>query len=427
MYSLKVISLNVLLSKVFEKVFVIFSIIFYTNAGRYLLTGNSESQNSPVIQISIILLLIITVFKIISWHKKILSIAIKEKILWALMLIIFISFLWSDFPGITLIKSFTLFGINLFGVYFGGRYTIKEQLQFLTWAFGILTFLSFLLALFVPSLGVMGQSDFISTQENAHIGAWKGIFRHKNILGRFMVLSGIIFLIRVVKNNKKNRMIGILGLNLSLFLIIGSTSKTALAILFILISLIPLYRNLKINKSSSQVVLIIVILIIGCAATMLVSNIEAVLGNFGRDLTLTGRTEIWEAALEKAWERPWLGYGYGAFWQDGGESSYVQRVVGWIDLSHSHNGFLDLWLDLGLLGLFIFIASYITVWIKAIKWVQSSRDIEGIWPILYLTFLLLVNLSESTLLISGHNFTYMLYVATTLGLHHSNCYQLNKI
>jgi O-antigen ligase len=35
---------------------------------------------------------------------------------------------------------------------------------------------------------------------------------------------------------------------------------------------------------------------------------------FGRDPDLSGRTLIWDFAIQMVFERPWFGYGYGTFW-----------------------------------------------------------------------------------------------------------------
>ena len=37
----------------------------------------------------------------------------------------------------------------------------------------------------------------------------------------------------------------------------------------------------------------------------------------GRSATLTGRTRIWQMSLDNIAQRPWLGYGFGAFWRPG--------------------------------------------------------------------------------------------------------------
>src|ERR1700721_30572 len=68
----------------------------------------------------------------------------------------------------------------------------------------------------------------------------------------------------------------------------------------------------------------------------------------GRDNTLTGRTEVWAAVLPEMERHALLGYGFGSFWTD------ARRLL--YDIPTSHNGYLDILLELGALGLALFIA-----------------------------------------------------------------------
>ena len=73
----------------------------------------------------------------------------------------------------------------------------------------------------------------------------------------------------------------------------------------------------------------------------------------GKDLTLTGRTGIWSAVLDSIAKRPLLGYGYQAFWLGlEGESYRIILAVSWV-LAQAQNGFLDVMLEMGTVGLAI--------------------------------------------------------------------------
>ena len=43
---------------------------------------------------------------------------------------------------------------------------------------------------------------------------------------------------------------------------------------------------------------------------------DVVFGLLGKDATLTGRTQIWAAIMRQIDQRPWLGYGYAAIWDE---------------------------------------------------------------------------------------------------------------
>jgi O-antigen ligase len=70
------------------------------------------------------------------------------------------------------------------------------------------------------------------------------------------------------------------------------------------------------------------------------------------DPTLTQRTDIWSFAIRKIAERPWLGYGYEVFWGAGANSPSVREGPGFVaQMPHAHNGYIDVVLQTGALGL----------------------------------------------------------------------------
>ena len=46
----------------------------------------------------------------------------------------------------------------------------------------------------------------------------------------------------------------------------------------------------------------------------LVTHVPTVTAITGKDMTLTGRLQLWVFSILMALRRPWLGYGLGAFW-----------------------------------------------------------------------------------------------------------------
>jgi O-antigen ligase len=183
-------------------------------------------------------------------------------------------------------------------------------------------------------------------------------------------------------------------------------------ILVALIALVPLFRLWRMNYSRSIPFFIGLTLLGSGGILLLLDGAEVILGAFGRDMTLTGRTELWELSLEKIMEQPLLGYGYTGFWRRmAGDSAEILLELGW-EVPHSHNGLVDLTLDLGLVGLLLFLAGYfITGW-RAVRWIRFNNNAVDIWPLAYLAFLFLANLTESSLL--RQNSLWVLYVAAAL-------------
>ena len=74
---------------------------------------------------------------------------------------------------------------------------------------------------------------------------------------------------------------------------------------------------------------------------------DAFLQMVGRDPTLTGRTEVWDRLLSLHTD-PIFGDGFCSFWSD---KRYLSQLPYWIGAS-AHNGYLEVYLDGGFLGLF---------------------------------------------------------------------------
>jgi O-antigen ligase len=63
----------------------------------------------------------------------------------------------------------------------------------------------------------------------------------------------------------------------------------------------------------------------------------------GLNINVSGRAAVWNAIIESAWQRPWIGHGLG--------SSQAVTDAFFENISHPHNDYLRIWHDLGFLGL----------------------------------------------------------------------------
>jgi exopolysaccharide production protein ExoQ len=404
-----------------EKGFVIIALLFFADAivpivneiyGIKLIFG--ESDRIALVISSLIY--IITFFLIISYTKDILTLIKREKFIACLVGIAILSTLWSDLPDITFRRGIVLFGTTLFGLYLAVRYTLKEQLRLLAIMLGIAATLSLLFAIFLPSYGITGEIYEITPQgiriaSEIYEGTWKGIFFHKNVLGRLMVLSVLVFAMLNIEETKY-RIIKWAMLGLSLSLLILSESKSSLVIFGIILILFTFYKslqwhiNIRLSLYCFYAIAVIFMVVWSLGNTKYIFNIV------DRDITLSGRSDLWEAVLIMIRKRPFLGYGYNAFWLGlKGKSAVLWKLVGW-QATHSHNGLLDLWLDLGIFGVVLFILAFFQAFCNAIRKIGSADSMEVFWPLFYLTFMLLFNLTESSILQQNSIF-WVLFVATS--------------
>jgi exopolysaccharide production protein ExoQ len=109
---------------------------------------------------------------------------------------------------------------------------------------------------------------------------------------------------------------------------------------------------------------------------------SAFAAQLGRDPNLTGRTEIWENLL-KLHTNPLVGTGYQTFWI-GPRLEEVWRLCGHIN--EAHNGYLDTYLQLGLIGLglllYILVTSYMTICRRLDQGTELASFSAAMWTLL---------------------------------------------
>jgi exopolysaccharide production protein ExoQ len=315
-----------------------------------------------------------------------------QKLSLGLILIALASTTWSILPGETLAVSRALAGVSLFGVFLACRFSTDELVRLIGVALAVAAVLSVAAILAAPAYA--GDPE----------GGARGVYVHKNMLGMYMALSTITLAL-IGKDAARHRWIPFAGAGLSLVLLVLSRSGTGLVVLTGVTMLLPLYHATRFQRGLRIPIIMFGVLGAAVAVLVLVFAQESVVGILGKDTTLTGRTDLWRVLLLLAQERPWLGSGYAGFWGvtatlGGSEVTYpgsLEAAVGWLPHG-AHNGFLELWLDLGLLGVVTFVAAYVAAAAVGFSHARRTRNALGLWPISFLSFLLLYNMTEGVLL-----------------------------
>jgi len=321
----------------------------------------------------------------------------RDRFIWLLLGVCAVSSFWSIDSDVTIRRVFGLIGTTLFGFYFASRYTLKEQLKLCAYMLAFSAVMCFLFVIFLPEYGLA-------------LGSWRGIYIHKNILGKRFVLSAAIFFFFVM-TTRENRWVSWLGYITSGVLVLLSKSAGALGNLMIMTAVIFIYyRILQLKYKIMVPILTFFSTLSIIFYVWFVTQADAALGLVGKDTTLTGRSELWTAVFEVIEKKPWLGYGYGAFWQNpNDESNMIIQTIRW-NAPNAHNGFLDLWLGLGLLGLSVFIIGLIINFLRAIYLIRLNETYVNSWLLVYLTFIILSNLAETTL-VDQNSLEWVLYVS----------------
>jgi exopolysaccharide production protein ExoQ len=390
-----------------ETAFVVLAMLVLTGGAVGMLTNESRyavdlAAGDPLRQtLYAVIYAGVAALAALRW-RAMLAVLRNDALLTGLLLLATASIIWSVAPDITLRRVIALWGTTLVGVYLAARFPVRVQLRLLAWTLGIAAMASLAVVLVMPGYGLSSEH---------HVGAWRGIFTHKQTLGRYMVLGALAFLLLA----RGGRRTAWLGAALCAALLVLSTSATAIVVAAALLVLLPLANWARTRSPASLLMLAGAAAVLGIAALLGLEYREALVQMVGKDPTLTGRTDVWSAVLRVLPERLWLGWGFGAFWLGwASDSAAVWDAVGWTP-PHAHNGVLDLWLNLGVAGVAAFSAALVLLFARAVRWLRSTPGAEGLWPILFLVFFILYNV-PSRLILQTNDLIWVVYVALAFSL-----------
>jgi exopolysaccharide production protein ExoQ len=330
---------------------------------------------------------------------------VRQPFLIMLMLIVALSALWSVAPDLTLRRTVALYATTMGGVALAVRCRWSELAEVLATAYAVLVVISILLAVLVPSIGIMHE---------IFPGAWRGPWAEKNQLGGnmgqgFCILGAAAFL-----NPKRAKMWFGFAI-LAFALILMSTSKTSLvsallgmgALTFILM----VRQGPTLGVTTTWFAVLGVVMIGG----LLFFASDVFFDLLGKDATLTGRTKIWESIMRRIADRPWTGYGYSVVWDQEGAWGILAWIVhdSHFKPQHAHNAWLEQWLGLGLGGLVIFALTYAQTMINAIVAVYRHKGAYLALPFLVVYFLM--SMTESIAVIYN-DFRWVIFTAIAIKL-----------
>ena len=318
------------------------------------------------------------------------------------------SIFWSVFREISFYRWLILLFTIITGGYIGSRYTIREIIKLLS-VFGVyILFLSSILIFFMPDIGVM---NYYIIQ-----GAWKGLYWHKNHMGMVASFVNILFLINLVYSlQSKEKYFWFWGLLylFSLFFVyqtdfVGAYMTTIFLHGVVLVALILLKFKGKLRRSHYLIFIMAVIF----ASIILYINADYIFGIFNRSTSLTGRIPMWTYLFDAyISQRPFLGYGFNAFWYIDSYRVAMGQAAGYPDpIVIADNGFIDILVNTGFIGFILFLIFYFGAWWNSIKYAVAAKDINGVFPIILMFYTLIANVSWS-LIFENESFFMLIMIA----------------
>jgi exopolysaccharide production protein ExoQ len=238
-------------------------------------------------------------------------------------------------------------------------------------------------------------------------GDFRGVFSQKNPLGEAMSIGALASL-HGLRRGKRGRLFNIINLFLTISLTVKSGSATSLLAIVLFGSFGFAMRLLQ-KGGTARTLAITGIIVVLPVAFIAAFNPDSLLEMLGKDPTLTGRTDIWGYVIPDIYRRPFLGWGYAAFWStENPEAWNIADALHWF-APQAHNGILEILLSVGLVGAALFIYLWgRTVWLS----LKCLRTPDGTMAITCLSICagaVLVGVSETVLLYGGP-ITFMFFI-----------------
>jgi O-antigen ligase len=354
-------------------------VTLWLNPGAAHMSSNQLIEGSPLDRAVFLVLILIGMFILsrrnINWAEVI----IGNKWIIALFIYFAISIIWSDFPIVSLKRWFKTTGNLVMILIVLTEFNPVESIKILIkrCAYILIPF-SILLIKYYPHMGI-----FWSIWGGDPVFA--GVAENKNSLGSLCLVSGLFLFWSLqskfpkitAKTNKNEFYINISILLMIIWLFNKSNSATAFISLLIGVSILILlkFRFVKLNVHYIGWFVFFIILCSFLFFTFIDfdSLLSSTVNLTGHADTFWGRTILWQDLINMK-TNPIIGTGFESFWLGERLEEIWSKPDNWWHPNTAHNGYLEIYINLGFIGLFFLLGVIISTFRKCKKYLISTFD-----------------------------------------------------
>jgi hypothetical protein len=323
-----------------------------------------------------------------------------------------ISVLWSEYQWVTLGGVAYLVGYAFVGVFIA--YT-RDTIQIVrSWGDVLRVVLGASLAIEIFS-GILIDAPipFLSVQGNiAALGPISGVLQTRNQLG-LLALVGAVSFATELRTRSVRPLVGVLSL-------IGAAACIALtrsAIVIgtagvVLVAAAVLYGIRRVRPDRRQTWQFV---ILGVAVAVIIVGWifrSPIVKAFNAEGALDYRLHLWQKIVALLPGNTIEGWGWTGRWHPDVAPYLALTVDGNRPASSALNAFLDVWFQLGIIGLVIFVGMLGLAFTRSWLLAGRRRSVIYAWPALVLIALLLVSLAESSILVEFGWLTFVVCCVT---------------
>jgi exopolysaccharide production protein ExoQ len=325
-----------------------------------------------------------------------------------------LSISWSAYPGASALGLLATLCTTVYAVFLATCFSGAELVDALARAMRLVIALSLLFELVVavfvrePVLPLFVDYSDVEKIPQAYYwsrdllfagGRIQGIVGNANILAMAGLLSLIAEVARLV-GGRGSRVASVIWIALAGVVLALTRSSTvlvaALAVAVIVLAAWFARRGSGLRRATTTIVLPIALL--GTAAAAILFR-EPLLGLLGRSSDLTNRLDIWQIVASLGAERPVAGWGWVSYWAPWVEPYHDLVVIKGVTYLQAHNAWLDVFLQLGIIGLVVIGLYVLSVAVRSWSYALDGPRVDALFPLALIVAILVQSLTESRLLI----------------------------
>jgi exopolysaccharide production protein ExoQ len=369
---------------------------------------SARAEGNPLDRLMILGLAGLSIVVLLLNWRELRSLLLRGSGIWIIAIIALLSVVWSQHPDLTLRRSILFLCSALIAA---GIAAGVKDLSKLHRAFSY-----FMSAIVVINLIVIVALPHIGIEE---LGA-RGIYSQKNVAGLVAMIAMLVIgtLMADQRAGTPAWYFSLAMLFLTFVFLVLTKSKTSLGLA---VAVLTIFVFLMLVEKGGPVFVLGSLFVALLAGGAVIAGVAAFDFDIARittalfgDASFTGRDDLWAFVYRSATDHFLLGYGYGAFWDVGVGADPLLRFEpgAWLGdiapgiINQAHNGYLDLWVQLGLPTMLFAVATVLFAILAgalaSFLMPKSHRDRTAmIAMVALLVVYLLHNLTETSLFARG--------------------------
>ena len=332
----------------------------------------------------------------------------------ALLGLMLVGSLWSNYQLVSLGAALVQLATTSFALFLASSFTWREILRVVSGTLRGILFSSVIFELYA-ALIVRGPIEpFFPNYSGDHPPAvafyWtqgnlfsndriQGIVGNSNMLAYMAMIAVVVFAIEVA-GNTTSRLVSVLSFLAAIpMLVLSRSASIGFALAAIVAAAIVSIAAEGKDRDTRHRYYRVAWGVIGTAALLVLTYRAEIFSLIGKSPDMTGRTKIWKIVLHLIDQRPLQGWGWSSYWVPWVEPYKGLVIINHVPYYQAHNAFLDVWMQLGIFGLGLFLLliglTFVRLWRLAVRHTSPLY----LWPILVFVGIVTQNLTESRILV----------------------------